>query len=88
MTNDGRRLSHPGSKRDYDAVGKQRLAAALSVPAVRDRLGCAANAAATFDVFSWLQVAANFDHVPLLQSAPNRPDDVDIFGLWLHATRS
>jgi hypothetical protein len=69
-------------------VAKQHLAAARSVPAVCDRFGCGANTTTAFDIFSWLQVAANFDDVPLLQSAPNRPDYVNIFGLWLHATLS
>jgi hypothetical protein len=38
----------------------------------------------TFDIFNWVQVAANFDDMPLLQSAPNRPDYIDVWALWLH----
>jgi hypothetical protein len=43
------------------------------------------NTATTFDVFYRLQVT-KFD-VPLLQSAPNRLDYIDILGLWLHVFR-
>jgi hypothetical protein len=39
---------------------------------------------ATFDIFNWLQVTANFGDVALLQSAPNRPDYIDVWVLWLH----
>src|SRR5262249_41674483 len=45
-------------------------------------VGFARNTASTFDVFYRLQVT-NFD-VPLLQSAPNRPDYIDTLALWLH----
>jgi hypothetical protein len=38
----------------------------------------------TFDIFTWLQVTANFGDVALLQSAPNRPDYIDVWVLWLH----
>ncbi len=50
--------------------------------AVCDGFGFARNTATTFDVFYWLQVT-NFD--VLLNSAPNGPDYIDIFGLCLHA---
>ena len=56
--------------------------AARGARAASDGFGFARNATATFDVFYWLQVT-NFD-VPLLQSAPNRLDYIDILGLWLH----
>ena len=41
-------------------------------------------AAAAFDVFYWLQVTGHFGDMPLLQSAPNRLDYIDILQLWLH----
>jgi hypothetical protein len=44
--------------------------------------GFARNTTTTFDVFYWLQVT-NFD--VLLNSAPNGPDYIDIWGLCLHA---
>src|SRR5262249_17164511 len=50
--------------------------------ATRRAVGFARNTASTFDVFYRLQVT-NFD-VPLLQSAPNRPDYIDTLALWLH----
>ena len=58
------------------------LVAACGASAACDGFGFARNTAATFDVFYWLQVT-NFD--VLLNSAPNRPDYIDIFGLCLHA---
>jgi hypothetical protein len=57
--------------------------AACGVCAACDGFGFARNTATTFDVFYWLQVT-NFD-VPLLNSAPNGPDYIDIVGLCLHA---
>ena len=39
----------------------------------------------TFDIFNWLQVTANFGKARLLQSAPNRPDYIDVWALWLHS---
>ena len=56
---------------------------ARAASAACDGFGFARNAAATFDVFYWLQVT-NFD-VRLLNSAPNGPDYIDIVGLCLHA---
>jgi hypothetical protein len=38
----------------------------------------------TFDIFNWPQVTANFGDVALFQSAPNRPDYIDVWALWLH----
>src|SRR5262245_29730003 len=48
--------------------------------------GIAGNTGTTFDVFFWIEVA-NFD-VPLVQSAPNGPDyiDVVIFVLRVHSS--
>jgi len=63
----------------------QHLVAACgdrSACAACDGFGIARNTATTFDVFYWLQVT-NFD-VPLLYSAPNRADYIDILGLSLH----
>jgi len=63
----------------------QHLVAACgdrSACAACDGFGIARNTATTFDVFYWLQVM-NFD-VPLLHSAPNRADYIDILGLSLH----
>lgn len=49
------------------------------------QLGCVPDTATTtFDIFCWLEVATNFDELPLFQSAPNRPDYIDILVLWLH----
>src|SRR4029450_4378257 len=59
------------------------LVAACGVCAACDGFGFARNTATTFDIFYWLQVK-NFD-VRLLNSAPNRPDYIDIVGLCLHA---
>ena len=50
--------------------------------ATRRAVGFVRTTATTFDVFYRLQVT-NFD-VPLLQSAPNRPDYIDTLALWLH----
>ena len=58
------------------------LVAACAACAARGGFGFARNTATTFDVFDWLQVA-NFDI--LLNSAPNGPDYIDIWGLCLHA---
>ena len=44
--------------------------------------GFTCNSAATFDVFYWLQVT-NID-VPILHSAPNGANYIDIFALWIH----
>src|SRR5262245_60719940 len=58
------------------------LATACAAFAACVRLGFIRNTAATaFDVFYWLQVT-NFG---LLNSAPNRLDYVDIFGVGLHS---
>ena len=47
--------------------------------------GFVRNGAATaFHVFYRFQVTRNFDDAPLLQSAPNRPDYIHIWALWLH----
>ena len=47
--------------------------------------GFVCNTAATaFRVFYRLQVTRNFYDAPLLQSAPNRPDDIHLWALWLH----
>jgi len=43
-----------------------------------------ARSTTTLDIFNWLQVTANFGDVPLLQSAPNRPNYIDVWALWLH----
>jgi hypothetical protein len=48
-----------------------------------DGFGFARNTATTFDVFYQLEVT-NFD-VCLLNSAPNGPDYIDIWGLCLHS---
>jgi hypothetical protein len=48
-----------------------------------DGFGFARNTATTFDVFYWLQVT-NFN--VLLNSAPNGPDYIDIWGLCLHVS--
>ena len=58
------------------------LVAAYGACAACDGFGFARNTATTFDVFYWLQVT-NFD--VLLDSAPNGPDYIDIWGLCLHA---
>ena len=58
------------------------LMAACGACAACDGFGFARNTATTFDVFYWLQVP-NFD--VLLNSAPNGPDYIDIWGLCLHA---
>src|SRR5262249_61905917 len=51
--------------------------------------GFVRNGAATaFHVFYRFQVTGNFDDAPLLQSAPNRPDYIHIWALWLHGHRS
>jgi hypothetical protein len=55
------------------------LVAACPACVVCDGFGFVRNtAAAAFDVFYWLQVRGNFGDMPLLQSAPNRPDYIDI----------
>ena len=50
-----------------------------------DRFGIARNTATTFDILFWIEVA-NSD-VPLVQSAPNGPDYIDIviFVLCFHS---
>jgi hypothetical protein len=58
------------------------LVAAFGACAACDGFGFAHNTAATFDIFYGLQVT-NFD--VLLNSAPNRPDYIDIWRLCLHA---
>jgi hypothetical protein len=58
------------------------LMAACGACAACNGFGFARNTATTFDVFYWLQVP-NFD--VLLNSAPNGPDYIDIWGLCLHA---
>jgi len=58
------------------------LVAACGACAACDGFGFACNTTTTFDVFYWLQVT-NFD--VLLNSAPNGPDYIDIWGLCLHA---
>ena len=49
--------------------------------------GLARSTATTFDIFFRLQVTVNLDDVSFLQSAPNRPDYMDIWVLWLHGHR-
>jgi hypothetical protein len=58
------------------------LVAAYGACAACDGFGFPRNTATTFDVFYWLQVT-NFD--VLLNSAPNGPDYINIWGLRLHA---
>ena len=61
------------------------LMAACAARAARYGFGFVRNTAApAFHVFYRLQVAANFHDAPLLQSAPNRPDYIHIWALWLH----
>ena len=62
-------------------AGEVQLGAAR---AARYWFGFACNAAATFDVFYWLQVTANFDDAPLLQSSPNGVNYNDIARFRLH----
>jgi hypothetical protein len=51
--------------------------------------GFVSNTATTaFHVFYRLQVTGNLDDAPLLQLAPNRPDYIHIWALWLHGHRS
>jgi hypothetical protein len=64
-------------------AGPGKLLAARGAGASCGGFGFARNTT-TFDIFSWLQVAANFGDVALLQSAPNRPDYIDVWVLWLH----
>jgi hypothetical protein len=69
----------------FDHVaGPGKLLAARGAGASCGGFGFARNTTATFDIFNWLQVTANFSDVPLLQSAPNRPDYIDVWMLWLH----
>jgi hypothetical protein len=57
-----------------------------AVRATRVWFGFALNTPTTFDIFYRLQVTAHFDDVPLLQSAPNRPDYINLFGFWAPST--
>jgi hypothetical protein len=60
-----------------------QLLAACPVCVVYGGFGIVRNRpAAAFDVFYLAQVTKN--DMPLLQSAPNRPDYMDIWALWLH----
>jgi hypothetical protein len=61
-----------------------QLLAARGAAAAFGAVGFARNTTA-FDIFYRLQVTANFGDMPLLQSAPNRPDYINILGLWLHS---
>jgi hypothetical protein len=59
---------------------------ARSASAARAGFGFALNtAAATFDVFYWLQVTNYGVLYVLFDSAPSGPDYIDIFGVRLHA---
>jgi hypothetical protein len=60
------------------------LVAAYDACATCEGFGFARNTATTLDVFYWLQVT-NFDVLVLLNSAPNGPDYIDIWGLCLYA---
>jgi hypothetical protein len=61
------------------------LVAAYGARAACEGFGFARNTATTLDVFYWLQVT-NFDVLVLLNSAPNGPDYIDIWGLCLHVS--
>ena len=68
----------------FDHVaGPEKLLATRGAGASCGGFGFARNTT-TFDIFNWPQVTANFGDVPLLQSAPNRPDYIDVWALWLH----
>jgi len=64
--------------------GWESLQIPRAAGAARVWFGLACNITTTFDIFWWLQITVNFDDVSLLQSAPNRPDYINVFGLWLH----
>jgi len=55
---------------------------ARAASAACDGFGFAPNAAATFDVFYWLQVT-NFD--VLFDSAPSRSNYINVWDLCIHA---
>jgi hypothetical protein len=68
----------------FDHVaGPEKLLAARGAGASCGGFGFARNTT-TFDIFNWPQVTANFGDVPFLQSAPNRPDYINVLVLWLH----
>jgi hypothetical protein len=65
-------------------AGPGKLLAARGAGASCGGFGFALNTT-TLDIFNWPQVTGNFgDDVALLQSAPNRPDYIDVWALWLH----
>jgi hypothetical protein len=71
------------------SVRSFRLAVASRAYLACCGFGFVRNTAATaFRVFYRLQVTRNFYDAPLLQPAPNRPDYIHFWALWLHGHRS
>jgi len=79
---DGRTIFVADAHRGDRATVCDSLTLLVAACGACDGFGFARNTATTFDVFYWLQVT-NFD--VLLNSAPNGPDYIDIWGLCLHA---
>jgi hypothetical protein len=62
----------------------EKLLTVRGAAAAGGGVGFTRTATATFDVFYWLQVTANFDDAPLLQSSPNGVNYNDIARFRLH----